>query len=220
MKTWMKQDRCYHPFTWPCLQEAFPRHYSHVLLAWLQSLLFGPKFGVPITHRPNQISRLFRYILWNHPCLIILCGADVFFDLTHPGQNFRGRSGQAFFSALTPGSHILKHMGPSNRMLRVWFLGCQRNCRWVCLKWGYTVHGYYMMYTMTIDNDIQYFTPPSFSQWGKWWCIEIGDTPLTQSHGVSYGWQVDSSKVVKLGIYQSRKPAARLGEVLYANKVS
>lgn len=26
----------------------------------------------------------------------------------------------AFFSALTPGSHILKHMGPSNRMLRVW----------------------------------------------------------------------------------------------------
>ena len=79
MKTWMKQDRYYHPFTWPCLQEAFPRHYSHVLLAWLQSLLFGPKFGVPITHRPNQISRLFRYILWNHPCLIILCGADVFF---------------------------------------------------------------------------------------------------------------------------------------------
>ena len=77
----MKQDRCYHPFTWPCLQEAFPRHYSHVLLAWLQSLLFGPKFGVPITHRPNQISRLFRYILWNHPCLIILCGADVFLTL-------------------------------------------------------------------------------------------------------------------------------------------
>jgi hypothetical protein len=123
-----------------------------------------------------------------------------FFDLTHPGQNFRGRSGQAFFSALTPGSHILKHMGPSNRMLRVWFLGCQRNCRWVCLKWD--IHGYYMIYTMTIDNDIQYFTPPSFSQWGKWWCIEIGDTPLTQSHGVSYGWQEDSCKVVKLGIYQ------------------
>ncbi|CAK0856255.1 unnamed protein product [Prorocentrum cordatum] len=26
----------------------------------------------------------------------------------------------AFFSALTPGSHIVKHHGPSNRMLRVW----------------------------------------------------------------------------------------------------
>lgn len=30
----------------------------------------------------------------------------------------------AFFSALTPGSHILKHMGPSNRMLRVWLPLC------------------------------------------------------------------------------------------------
>ena len=68
--------------------------------------------------------------------------------------------------------------------------------------WNGDIHGYYMIYTMTIDNDIQYFTHPSFSQWGKWWCIEIGDTPLTQSHGVSYGWQEDSCKVVKLGIYQ------------------
>lgn len=30
----------------------------------------------------------------------------------------------AFFSALTPGSHILKHTGPSNRMLRVWLPLC------------------------------------------------------------------------------------------------
>jgi len=30
----------------------------------------------------------------------------------------------AFFSALTPGSHILKHTGPSNRMLRVWLPIC------------------------------------------------------------------------------------------------
>mmetsp|Transcript_22738 Transcript_22738/g.53054 ORF Transcript_22738/g.53054 Transcript_22738/m.53054 type:complete len:355 (+) Transcript_22738:121-1185(+) len=30
----------------------------------------------------------------------------------------------AFFSALTPGSHILKHKGPSNRMLRVWLPLC------------------------------------------------------------------------------------------------
>jgi len=30
----------------------------------------------------------------------------------------------AFFSALTPGSHIVKHTGPSNRMLRVWLPIC------------------------------------------------------------------------------------------------
>lgn len=30
----------------------------------------------------------------------------------------------AFFSALTPGSHIVKHYGPSNRMLRVWLPLC------------------------------------------------------------------------------------------------
>jgi len=30
----------------------------------------------------------------------------------------------AFFSALTPGSHIVKHTGPSNRMLRVWLPLC------------------------------------------------------------------------------------------------
>lgn len=30
----------------------------------------------------------------------------------------------AFFSALTPGSHIVKHHGPSNRMLRVWLPLC------------------------------------------------------------------------------------------------
>eukprot|EP00913_Durusdinium_trenchii_P000918 g849.t1 len=30
----------------------------------------------------------------------------------------------AFFSALTPGSHIVKHQGPSNRMLRVWLPLC------------------------------------------------------------------------------------------------
>lgn len=30
----------------------------------------------------------------------------------------------AFFSALTPGSHIMKHTGPSNRMLRVWLPLC------------------------------------------------------------------------------------------------
>eukprot|EP00415_Alexandrium_ostenfeldii_P000052 UN0052 len=30
----------------------------------------------------------------------------------------------AFFSALTPGSHIVKHFGPSNRMLRVWLPLC------------------------------------------------------------------------------------------------
>lgn len=30
----------------------------------------------------------------------------------------------AFFSALTPGSHILKHTGPSNRMLRAWLPMC------------------------------------------------------------------------------------------------
>jgi len=30
----------------------------------------------------------------------------------------------AFFSALTPGSHIMKHHGPSNRMLRTWLPIC------------------------------------------------------------------------------------------------
>jgi len=30
----------------------------------------------------------------------------------------------AFFSALTPGAHIVKHHGPSNRMLRVWLPIC------------------------------------------------------------------------------------------------
>lgn len=30
----------------------------------------------------------------------------------------------AFFSALTPGAHIVKHTGPSNRMLRVWLPLC------------------------------------------------------------------------------------------------
>lgn len=30
----------------------------------------------------------------------------------------------AFFSALTPGSHIMKHVGPSNRMLRAWLPLC------------------------------------------------------------------------------------------------
>mmetsp|Transcript_14522 Transcript_14522/g.43334 ORF Transcript_14522/g.43334 Transcript_14522/m.43334 type:complete len:351 (+) Transcript_14522:17-1069(+) len=30
----------------------------------------------------------------------------------------------AFFSALTPGSHIVKHVGPSNRMLRAWLPLC------------------------------------------------------------------------------------------------
>jgi len=30
----------------------------------------------------------------------------------------------AFFSALTPGSHIVKHCGPSNRMLRAWLPIC------------------------------------------------------------------------------------------------
>jgi len=30
----------------------------------------------------------------------------------------------AFFSALTPGSHIMKHTGPSNRMLRAWLPLC------------------------------------------------------------------------------------------------
>lgn len=30
----------------------------------------------------------------------------------------------AFFSALTPGAHIMKHHGPSNRMLRVWLPMC------------------------------------------------------------------------------------------------
>lgn len=30
----------------------------------------------------------------------------------------------AFFSALTPGAHIMKHTGPSNRMLRVWLPLC------------------------------------------------------------------------------------------------
>ena len=65
------------------VQEAFPRHYSHV----------------PPTDLSPDLAR---------------------------GLGAQER--QAFFSALTPGSHIVKHFGPSNRMLRVWpesKLSCQ-----------------------------------------------------------------------------------------------
>mmetsp|Transcript_9164 Transcript_9164/g.14957 ORF Transcript_9164/g.14957 Transcript_9164/m.14957 type:complete len:386 (-) Transcript_9164:54-1211(-) len=39
-------------------------------------------------------------------------------------ESFPRQYSHAFFSALTPGSHILKHHGPSNRMLRVWLPIC------------------------------------------------------------------------------------------------
>mmetsp|Transcript_58696 Transcript_58696/g.191416 ORF Transcript_58696/g.191416 Transcript_58696/m.191416 type:complete len:371 (-) Transcript_58696:32-1144(-) len=39
-------------------------------------------------------------------------------------EAFPRQYSHAFFSALTPGSHILKHHGPSNRMLRVWLPIC------------------------------------------------------------------------------------------------
>jgi len=39
-------------------------------------------------------------------------------------QAFPRHYSHAFFSALTPGSHIVKHHGPSNRMLRTWLPIC------------------------------------------------------------------------------------------------
>jgi len=39
-------------------------------------------------------------------------------------ETFPRQYSHAFFSALTPGSHIMKHHGPSNRMLRVWLPIC------------------------------------------------------------------------------------------------
>lgn len=39
-------------------------------------------------------------------------------------EAFPRQYSHAFFSALTPGSHIMKHYGPSNRMLRVWLPLC------------------------------------------------------------------------------------------------
>lgn len=39
-------------------------------------------------------------------------------------EAFPRQYSHAFFSALTPGSHIVKHMGPSNRMLRAWLPLC------------------------------------------------------------------------------------------------
>lgn len=39
-------------------------------------------------------------------------------------EAFPRQYSHAFFSALTPGSHIMKHTGPSNRMLRVWLPMC------------------------------------------------------------------------------------------------
>merc|ERR1712066_23384 len=39
-------------------------------------------------------------------------------------EAFPRQYSHAFFSALTPGSHIVKHYGPSNRMLRVWLPIC------------------------------------------------------------------------------------------------
>merc|ERR1712066_180632 len=43
----------------------------------------------------------------------------------------------AFFSALTPGSHIMKHCGPSNRMLRCWLPLC--GCEGCTLRVGDTI---------------------------------------------------------------------------------
>jgi len=39
-------------------------------------------------------------------------------------EAFPRQYSHAFFSALTPGSHIVKHTGPSNRMLRAWLPLC------------------------------------------------------------------------------------------------
>lgn len=39
-------------------------------------------------------------------------------------EAFPRQYSHAFFSALTPGAHIMKHHGPSNRMLRVWLPIC------------------------------------------------------------------------------------------------
>mmetsp|Transcript_20762 Transcript_20762/g.37798 ORF Transcript_20762/g.37798 Transcript_20762/m.37798 type:complete len:351 (-) Transcript_20762:7-1059(-) len=63
------------------------------------------------------------YLLLNHKTFDENCAR---FPRTLEAINkvFPRSYSHAFFSALTPGSHILKHKGPSNRMLRVWLPLC------------------------------------------------------------------------------------------------
>ena len=95
----MKQV-CFQAARW---KDAFPRHYSHV--------------------RPPDLTRVVEGHRASHKFLPVF-PAIAFRTPATPSAPLRlqCRSSdlQAFLSALTPGSHIVKHFGPSNRMLRVW----------------------------------------------------------------------------------------------------
>ena len=63
------------------------------------------------------------YLLLNHKTFEDNCAR---FPVTIKAiqEAFPRSYSHAFFSALTPGSHIVKHYGPSNRMLRCWLPIC------------------------------------------------------------------------------------------------